>query len=140
MNPKYPYWQLPIITFLTAAGLLLAAGCGSSDGLISVAGTVSFDGTPIENGTVQFRSLGADGKAYATPVVNGKYEVRLPAGDTAVEIRASRIIEGKFDESNPGVKEPKGEMYIPAKYNSRSDLKVSVQSNVSDQNFELTSK
>lgn len=119
--------------------LLAMTGCGSSDGLVGVAGTVTFDGTPVETGTIQFRTQDAERRAFAAPITNGKYETRLPVGEMAVEIRASRIIEGKFDESNPGEKEPMGEMYIPQKYNSRTELKANIQGEVLDQNFALTS-
>lgn len=119
---------------------LSIAGCGPSDGLVLVSGTVSFDGAPIPEGTIQFRALEGDQKAYASPIVDGKYEARVEPGPASVEVRASRIVEGKFDESNPGEKVPVGEMYIPEKYNSRTELKITVESDKLDENFDLVSK
>ena len=128
--------------FMVAAVCFTAplTGCGPSDGLVLLSGTVTFDGAPIPEGTIQFRALEGDQKAYASPIVDGKYEARVEPGPAIVEVRASRIVEGKFDESNPGEKVPVGEMYIPEKYNSRTELKVTVESDKLDENFDLASK
>ncbi|HBJ38463.1 MAG TPA: hypothetical protein DDZ51_27660 [Planctomycetaceae bacterium] len=101
---------------------------------------MTFDGAPVADGTIQFRALEGDQKAYASSIVDGKYEARVEPGPAAVEVRASRIVEGKFDESNPGEKTPVGEMYIPEKYNSRTELKITVESDKLDENFDLVSK
>src|SRR5690606_31258058 len=118
--------------------LLSLTGCGSSDGLQMVSGTVSYNGTPLPEGRIQFRSLEGDQKAYAGGIENGEYSVRVAPGPASVEIRASRPVPGKFDESNPGEKEQVGEMYIPEKYNSRTELRVDVQPSTEKENFELT--
>lgn len=125
-----------------AATCLIAptVGCDSSDGLVQVSGIVTYDGAPIPEGTIQFRALEGDQKAYASPIVEGKYEARVEPGPASVEVRASRIVEGKFDESNPGEKVPVGEMYIPEKYNSRTELKVTVEADKLDENFDLVGK
>lgn len=115
-------------------------GCAPSDGLVLVSGSVTLDGTPISEGTIQFRALEGDQKAYASSIVDGKYEARVEPGPASVEVRASRIIEGKFVESNPGEFDPVGEMYVPEKYNSRTVLKVTVESDKLDENFDLVSK
>ncbi len=128
-------------SLLTIACLLSPlTGCGSSDGLVLVSGTVTFDGAPVPEGTIQFRALEGDQKAYASSIIDGKYEARIEPGPASVEVRASRIVEGKFDESNPGEKVPVGEMYIPEKYNSRTSLNVTVESDKLDENFDLLSK
>jgi len=123
-----------------AAALAMVSGfigCGESDGLVPVSGVVTFEGNPIPEGTIQFRTLQGDQKAYAAPILDGKYEARVETGPASVEIRASRIIEGKFVEANPGEMDPVGEMYIPDKYNSRTELKVDIQAAKLDENFDL---
>jgi hypothetical protein len=129
------FWFLSIVCCL-----VWVTGCGPSDGLVQVGGTVTFDGAPIPEGTIQFRSLDGDQKAYAASILDGKYEARIAPGPASVEVRASRVIEGKFVESNPGELDPVGEMYIPEKYNSRTELKITVQSNKTDENFDLVGK
>jgi hypothetical protein len=57
-----------------------------------------------------------------------------------VEITASRLVPGKFDNSN-GTPEPMGEMYIPKKYNSQTTLEAEVKSSGDNAlPFELVSK
>ena len=117
---------------------ILVGGCGSSDGLVDIGGTVTFDGQPISEGRIQFRMTEGDKQAYAGMIEDGKYKVRVAPGAALVEIRASRPVPGKFEEVNPGEPEQVGEMYIPEKYNSRTELKVTVSGPKEDQNFDLT--
>jgi len=134
MHKKRRAWLRWAGTLTMISGLV---GCGESDGLIPVSGVVTFQGTPVPEGTIQFRTLEGDQKAYAAPILEGKYEARIEPGPASVEIRASRIVEGKFVEANPGEKDPVGEMYIPEKYNSRTELKVNIESAKLDENFDL---
>lgn len=133
-------FPLSVCVGIAATACLLLTGClGSGDGLVPVTGKVTFDGAPIEDGRIQFRSIEGDQRAFAGVIENGEYTVRVEPGPTAVEIRASRLIEGKFDESNPGEPAPMGEMYIPEKYNSRTELEVTVEGSEVQKDFELTS-
>ena len=107
------------------AGLI--AGCGGEAGpeMHRVTGQVTYDGQPVENGRITFRKTGDDGKSFATEIKGGGYELEAEAGAMAVEITASRLIPGKFDNSN-GTPEPVGEMYIPKKYNAATTLTAEV--------------
>ncbi len=119
---------------LLACGLVLAsltlAGCGGGETgpkMHTVNGTVTFDGNPVEKGRIQFRSIDG-GKAYSSEIVEGKYSLQAEAGEVKVEIVASRNIPGKFDNSNPDEEpQPVGEMYIPAKYNTKSELTATIK-------------
>lgn len=127
---------------VVAAALLCVGICGctsSSDGLEPVEGTVTFDGQPVEDGRIQFRGK-IDSRAFSAPIVAGKYATELPVGTSSVEITASRPIPGKFDESNPGERVPVGEMYIPAKYNSQTELTAEITSGSNVADFALTSE
>lgn len=118
-------------------------GCGAgADGppMYAVSGLVTFDGQPVEKGRILFRQTDGDRQAFAGEIVQGKYEVKARSGPTTVEIRASRPIPGKFDNSN-GTPEPVGEMYIPEKYNSRTELTADIAPTAKNEiPFELTSK
>ncbi len=114
---------------------LAVSGCGGS-GLHEVSGTVQFNGTPVKEGRILFRNLGGDKRAYSAGIANGNYAVELPEGKLRVEITASRIIPGKFDTAN-GVKEPVGEMYIPVRYNAKSQLTVVVDGANRSHSFDL---
>lgn len=124
--------------FLAITSSLLAAGCGGN-GLQSVTGTVTFDGKPIEDGRVTFRQIAGDKKAYSAPIVKGEYKIECDPGKVSVEVIASRIIPGKFDNSN-GKPEPIGQMYIPARYNSATNLTADVSSSSRVIPFDLKSK
>lgn len=109
--------------------LLTTAGCvGGTDGpqTFTTSGKVTWKGEPIETGRIIFRMEEGDRKGFSAPIKDGSYSIETQAGRMRVEIRASRIIPGEFDESNPDEKTPKGEMYIPPEYNSRSTLEYNV--------------
>lgn len=78
---------------LLAAGLVLAAGCGSH---ATVAGTVTLDGAPLPNATVVFTPAdGGGAPAYGTTGPDGRFtlsvgsEVGLPPGEYAVGVSAT---------------------------------------------------
>ena len=106
-----------------------------------VSGTVTFDGEPVSDGRIQFRAVEGDQRAFGGKIEQGRYEVETAPGKMTVEITASRIVPGKFDESNPGEKTPVGEMYIPARYNSATELTAEIPSGgVKGLDFALTSQ
>lgn len=128
---------------LATCCLLLGLGCAQAQtgpALFPVTGTATFDGKPIETGRILFRKIGEGDRAYGGEITNGNYSFTSEPGKVKVEITASRIIPGKFDNSN-GTPEPTGEMYIPKKYNAQSTLEAEVKSS-GDNNFpfDLTSK
>lgn len=122
---------------LLATSMIL--GCGPS-GLDTqpVSGKVTFDGQPVQEGRILFRGTGSDPRAFSAEIKNGEYQLEAFAGKMRVEVTASRPVPGKFDESNPGEKVPVGEMYIPAKYNSQSELTAEVAAGKNEFNFDLT--
>ncbi|WP_233215799.1 hypothetical protein [Rhodopirellula bahusiensis] len=123
---------------LTALSLTFAGCSGGSDlDLQPVTGTVTFDGKLIENGRIQFRSVSGGRRSFSAAIEAGEYAMETATGPMTVEVRASRLIEGKFDTSNPDELTPKGEMYIPQKYNSRTELTVDVPSGGDTLDFDL---
>ncbi|WP_233198696.1 MULTISPECIES: hypothetical protein [Pirellulaceae] len=123
--------------------MLGPVGCSSSTSgpdMHVVQGTVTFDGKPIETGRILFRQTEGDGRAYSTEIVEGSYKLEVKEGPTEVAITASRLIPGKFDNSN-GTPEQMGEMYIPAKYNQKTELNALVKSGSDNQfSFDLSAK
>lgn len=127
---------------IAGATAVFLIGCGPSGlKLNPVSGTVTFDGEPLPEGRIQFRAVEGDQRAFSGKIEQGRYTVETTPGKMAVEIIASRIIPGKFDESNPGEKTPVGEMYIPARYNSATELTAEIPSGgVKQLDFTLTGK
>jgi hypothetical protein len=109
--------------------------------LVSVAGTATFDGQPIGEGDIIFRSTDPAEHAYAGKIQDGSFSLSATPGTKRVEITASRVVEGKFVEDNPGEKTPVRESYIPAKYNTDSELTIEIPSRgARDLKFDLTSQ
>lgn len=128
-----------LLAVLVMAG---GTGCGSSGGLkeYPVTGAVKFDGQPVESGQILFRAA-QGGRGYSGAIANGVYQLKAEAGKMSVQITASRIIPGKFDEtSNPGMKTPIGEMYIPARYNTKTELTAEVKAGTNSIDFDLKSE
>lgn len=116
----------------------VVAGCSSSAGpkLYPVSGKVTFEGEPVKEGRITFKVGGTAGKGYSAEIKDGAYSAQIEPGKAVVEVTASRLIPGKFDTSN-GTKEPVGEMYIPAKYNSATKLSAEIKPQSNDVPFDL---
>ena len=145
LNPKITHEEVSMRTALAILVCLIlgSLGCSSNTsapGMHVVQGTVTFDGQPVESGRILFRQTEGDGKAFSTEIVDGAYELEVKEGPSEVQITASRLIPGKFDNSN-GTPEQMGEMYIPAKYNRKSELNALVTPDGENEfSFDLTAK
>ncbi|MEN6493383.1 MAG: hypothetical protein ABFD16_03750 [Thermoguttaceae bacterium] len=118
--------------------VLVGCGAGSGQDLHGVTGKVTFDNEPVKEGRILFRAVDGDQRAFSGPIENGLYKLEARPGKMRVEITASRIVPGKFDTSNPGEKVPIGEMYIPARYNSKTELTAEVKPGSNTADFPLT--
>lgn len=129
-------------TLLIALTLVMLVGCGAKGGLDlhRVTGKVTFDGEPVKEGRILFRLVDGDQRAFSGTITDGLYTVDSLPGKMRVEITASRIVPGKFDTSNPGEKVPVGEMYIPERYNAKSELTAEVPPGGCAADFPLVGK
>lgn len=123
-------------TFLSLA--LLVAGCGESrvePG--SVRGTVTLDGRPLAFGVIRFRLADdAEAPVASGQIIGGRFElpaVRGPAvGDHRVEIgpltreELERQGEHALEELQAAGVRRIELIDVPARYDERSDLKVTV--------------
>src|SRR4051812_46310676 len=123
-------------------GCLLALACavGCSDGGTgTVSGKVTLDGQPLKEGLIRF--VPADGKsqnADAT-IKDGKYKAVVPLGEKRVEISASKVTgKHKMYETPDSPTVDKVEELLPARYNTASDLKLTVKSGSQEKDYELT--
>ncbi|HWL09285.1 MAG TPA: hypothetical protein VNQ76_12835 [Planctomicrobium sp.] len=113
---------------------------------VEVSGTVTFDGDPIEIGTLFMESDDAEQRGFSAPIKNGTYSIQVEPGPKKVQITASRPIPGRVQiVSGPDGMAPQElpvyEMYIPEKYNSKTELRFQVE-NQKKQNsdFAISSK
>lgn len=119
---------------------LLISGCSEEDDgpkMVTVKGTVSLDGKPIRLGNMIFEPADGAGRASAGEIKEGEFEFRSPLGLKKVIISAYH----KSGKQGKEFGEDIMESYIPAKYNTKSELTETVQENAANVfQFELESK
>ncbi len=115
-------------------------GC-SSGAAASVSGKVTLDGAPLDDATITFvPATGGQQQAAWTTVTSGQYTIAakdgLGTGQFRVEIRALRAgSEKTIDPTLISAKE-----IVPAKYNSKSELKVEIKPGKNTADFDLKSR
>jgi hypothetical protein len=114
--------------------LLFVVGCGGGGpSLVDVSGTVTMDGKPLDQGEIIFESLDGSVGPGAGPITDGKYAVKVPKGSKKVKILSSRA-GAKVD---PVMGSAPLESRIGPEYNDRTTLKVDIQGNQTDVNFQV---
>jgi hypothetical protein len=116
--------------------LLLAQSCDAvGPKKFKVTGTVTFDGQPVDSGEIIFVPEEKELAPDSGKIKKGSFTAQVTAGKKRVQIRASRLVPGM---SNP--MGPVREDYIPARYNSQSELTAEVTPNGANHwNFPLKS-
>jgi len=150
------YWRFTH-TLVFAALALATAGCsaGSGDDLPreAVSGTVTLDGQPLAEGLIQFTPAGGSTEG-GVPTGGGSLikggtfsisrETGLPPGTYNVAINAAekRGERTKPAEVGGGKQTELAKELIPAKYNSKSELKTEITKGGSNSSlkFELQSQ
>lgn len=123
-----------------AVGLAAAAGCGGQP-KAHVRGKVTLDGKPVAEGTIQFFPTGATGQTAAGTIKDGVYEAEASVGEMKVTISANEVVgkQKMYDTPDSPTVDVLRQI-IPAKYNTASELKVTLTDGTNeDVNFELTS-
>ncbi len=134
---------------------LLLSGCGSSSGpeRAVMTGKVTLDDVPVEKGSIAFIPTGAlSGPTTGAIIEKGEYKTTPDGGPILgphrVEITAHRAGKtvtvpgagGVTSGPSAGGSVETIEMYIPAKYNTKSELKVDVKAGTNTEDFKLTTK
>ena len=112
--------QLPVVLALIVA----VSGCDSGPRMYRVVGDISWQGQPVVDGNINFLPQNGDVHPVSAKIVNGKYDVRVPAGKMKVEIFADKDL-GYNEAMHQNVKT----RLIPEEYNSLSKLTFDVQAN-----------
>lgn len=137
-------------------GMAAAApmGCSGESGpeRSAVQGTVSLDGTPIERGTIVFLPQpGVIGPAAGGDIINGQFNLPTDKGPVPgahqVQIKANRTegtivnkgVPGAVSGPSAGGSVEKIVMYIPERYNTKSELVETIKSGKNELKFELSS-
>ena len=124
--------------------LLVAAvgGCGSGTQRASLSGQITFDSSPVTEGVISLEPTGGTkGPSAGAEIASGKYEIAAKKGPLPgryrVSITANR--ETGRDVVVGGLKGSESEQFIPANYNSKTDLEVEIKPGRNTADFTLTS-
>jgi len=128
----------PTLGWLT---LCLIAGCGGGESLTPVSGKVAIDGQPLNEGSIQFAPTDGKAPSQAAMIVGGSFKTELHRTNYQVQIFAPRPakVVPKLDENGPGGG-PRVEERLPARYNTQSELTLSVTGPTTGADFQLKSK
>lgn len=127
--------------------LLALAGCGGdSIERTVVQGKVTFDGQPVAKGIILFvPEQGTVGAPVQCQIENGEFSSANQTSDKRGAVVGPNKVEiTAYKESGKQIKNPDGVMeaeviqYIPAKYNTKTELIKSISSGINDYSFNLT--
>jgi hypothetical protein len=134
------------------AGCLAAAawGCGGQklrEGFVDMHGTVTLDKQPLPDAQVEI--VTEKGTSYGRTDSSGRYVAEYSTGlkgagkgPAKVKIRTSIVYPGEDTSSlkvDPKTGDFKKEEKVPAKYNTKTELKVDITEGDKPYDFELTS-
>ena len=124
--------------------LLVEVGCGggkSGPELATVKGTIKLDGQPVDGGSITFQSAT---QAAGGGVKNGEFHFKgesgIPVGQYAVRINWLKPTGKKVIEPDSGQETDEVIEAIPAKYNTQTGEKATINSGENALSFDLKSK
>ncbi len=126
-------------------GTVVIGGCGDARRQ-GVEGMVTFDGQPIVKGYIQFIPEGdTRGPTAGANIKDGRFAIDPSKGTFVgtfrVEVLATRETGKSIADPMTGEKVAAREQYIPAKYNTQSELTAEIKDGQPSQlNYPLTSK
>ena len=118
-------------TLLCSFLLVLLAACGSSSNRRALQGTVTLDNKPLAQGTVRFiPTSGTPGPSAGGEIKNGEFSIAedkgVLSGSFRVEITSSKTGKKVRDRSSGEITYLR-EQFLPARYNSNSELTAEVK-------------
>jgi hypothetical protein len=150
MSDSSSRFNLVCIVLFTVSAIF---GCGASGPpRVEISGLVTLNGKPLESGSIAFiPDAGVVGPMAGGEIKDGAYRIASTDGPTIgshkVEIRAWREtgkvpvtgIAGATGGPSAGGTVANMEMYIPAEYNTKSNLQISVERGENHHDFDLES-
>jgi hypothetical protein len=122
--------------------LACVAGCSGSSAQGIVNGTVTLDRQPLKEGDVRFVPVDGKSQTASARVIDGKFTAVVPVGEMRVEFSAAGKVTGRhkmYDTDDSSVVDDVGQL-IPERFNTKSELKITVKKGSQDEKFALTSK
>ena len=132
---------LPSQARLAAVGLLLVsvAGCGGPENIGQVNGQVKLDGQPLAGALIQFEPLAGNSPSGGITDESGTYSLTYSREVQGAEIGEHRVLISTKDLGNPDADppRPKKPESVPARYNTKSELRAKVQAGKNQFDFNL---
>jgi hypothetical protein len=125
------------LALFTTVLMGLLTGCSGNQSS-EVTGTVLVDGQPPDEGSISFVPEDGKSQTFGDKIVNGKYTANGGFGTMKVDIRVSEVVGKK--EIYPGKFAPTYREMLPAKYNTKTELRFDVKPGRNEKNWELTTK
>lgn len=111
------------------------SGCGGG-GETKVYGTIQWDGAPVATGKIDFEPADGRGKAVSAEIIEGQYEVRVSPGDKIIRLFAFKVAgKRKMYETPDSPMMDVYEQIIPAKFNTKTELKLTVTGSSQEYNY-----
>ena len=122
-------------------GLACAGGCAADTGKGTVRGEVTLDGQPLKEGRIRFVPEDRKSPSVDTAIADGRFQATVPVGPQRVEINAPKVVGKRrmYDTPNSPVVDEVREL-LPARYNVRSELTMTVQPGSQKKSFDLNSQ
>jgi hypothetical protein len=134
----------PIRVLLFCLCALLAgqmSGCSKPPTQGAVTGSVTLDGQPLKSGTIRFDAVDNRAPAADASIIDGKYTAIVPPGDKRVTITSPKVVGKRkmYDTADSPTIDVTEEL-LPKRYNSQTELTLTVKAGDQEHPFDLTSK
>lgn len=130
---------IPLLLF--AILTIAVVGCSSDSNLATIEGTVTLDGAPLEAGLIRFVPVDGQSPTADATIAAGKFVAQVPRGEKSVAITAPKVVgKRKLYNTPDSPTIDVVEELLPPRYNTATELKLSIDGATRDANFNLTSE
>ncbi|HEX3150404.1 MAG TPA: hypothetical protein VHR66_20165 [Gemmataceae bacterium] len=129
------------VGFCLTVVAIVATGCqGGSTSTLT--GTVTVDGQPLKDGAVRFIPLDPSKGGTAGAVIkDGTFTCQVPVGEMRVEFNGAKVVGKRkaYDTPDSPMVDIVEEL-LPAKYNTQSELKITIKGGSQKETWALVTK
>jgi hypothetical protein len=115
-------------------------GCSSDNNQGTVHGTVTLDGKPLASGLVRFDPVDGQTASADAAITDGSFTATMPVGEKRVSVSAPKVVGKRkmYDTADSPTVDVVEEL-LPPRYNSQSELSITVKAGRQDAEYPLTS-
>ena len=131
--------RLVAVVLVVCPLLFAAVGCGTREGLATVTGTVKLDGQPLPDALVEFIPQGGKGvTSMGRTDSSGNYDVWATRTAKGASVGKNKVRVTTYDLLDQGGKVVTVREKVPTKYNSDTELEVTVENGSNTFDFDLS--